>query len=151
MNATFQQISLSNGALPNSARRAKRKRMPALALLAAAAAGSLAGAATPPDPLVGYYGNTLISERTIGLSPYGGAAHVWLERDGTYISFDVTTGGRSGTYFVKWEASKPQLCLNYPQPLGTRCYPIEPHVVGDAWISDDGDTFGVNHVVAGHQ
>ena len=151
MNATARLMLPTNDSPPNVPRETTRLRMLAFALLVAATAGSQAGAATPPDPLAGYYGNTLISERTIGLSPYGGAAHVWLERDGTYISFDVTTGGRSGTYFVKYEAGKPQLCLNYPQPLGTRCYPIEPHVVGDAWISDDGDTFGVNHVVAGHQ
>ena len=103
------------------------------------------------DPLAGLYGNTLISERTIGISPQGGAAHVWLERDRTYISFDVSTGGRSGTYAVKKEGSRWQLCLNYPVPIGTRCYPIEPHKVGDTWISNDGDTFGINSVVRGHQ
>lgn len=103
------------------------------------------------DPLADLYGNTLISERTIGISPQGGAAHVWLERNGTYISFDVTTGGRSGTYAVKKDGSHWQLCLNYPAPIGTRCYPIEPHKVGDTWISNDGDTFGVNSIVRGHQ
>lgn len=122
--------------------------------LATAVAGLLASAAalaTETDPLAGYYGNTLISERTINVSPWGGAAHVWLERDHTYISFDVTTGGRSGTYSVKQQASQWQLCLNYPAPMGTRCYPIEPHRIGDTWISNDGDTFGVNSLVAGHQ
>jgi hypothetical protein len=115
-----------------------------------AVVGTSAGARVD-DPLAGLYGNTLISERTIGISPLGGAAHVWLERDGTYISFDVTTGGRSGTYAVKREGASWQLCLNYPAPIGTRCYPIDPHKIGDTWISNDGDTFGVNSVVRGHQ
>jgi hypothetical protein len=117
-------------------------------MLAYIGAASALGA---EDPLAGLYGNTLISERTIGISPLGGAAHVWLEKDGTYISFDVTTGGRSGTYAVKQDGSHWQLCLNYPAPIGMRCYPIEPHKVGDTWISNDGDTFGVNSVVRGHQ
>jgi hypothetical protein len=119
-----------------------------LSMLAFIGAASVLAA---EDPLADLYGNTLISERTIGISPLGGAAHVWLERNGTYISFDVTTGGRSGTYAVKKDGSHWQLCLNYPAPIGTRCYPIEPHKVGDTWISNDGDTFGVNSVVRGHQ
>lgn len=125
-------------------------RVLALLLGILAAVGTSAGA-TNNDPLAGLYGNTLISERTINISPLGGAAHVWLERDRTYISFDVTTGGRSGTYSVKRDGSGWQLCLNYPAPIGTRCYPIEPHKVGQTWISNDGDTFGVNSVVRGHQ
>src|SRR5208282_27779 len=70
-------------------------------LLGTLALAATAARATTDDPLTGLYGNTLISERTINISPLGGAAHVWLERDGTYISFDVTTGGRSGTYALK--------------------------------------------------
>jgi hypothetical protein len=123
---------------------------PILLLSMLAFIGAASGLAAE-DPLADLYGNTLISERTIGISPLGGAAHVWLERNGTYISFDVTTGGRSGTYAVKKDGSHWQLCLNYPAPIGTRCYPIEPHKVGDTWISNDGDTFGVNSVVRGHQ
>jgi hypothetical protein len=120
-------------------------------LLGTLALVATAAGATADDPLTGLYGNTLISERTINISPLGGAAHVWLEKDGTYISFDATTGGRSGTYALKRVGASWQLCLNYPAPMGTRCYPIEPHKVGDTWISNDGDTFGVNSVVRGHQ
>lgn len=103
------------------------------------------------DPLRNYYGNTLISERIVNRSGGGGAAHVWLEKDGTYISFDITTGGRSGTYTVKGSAGAYQLCMNYPAPIGTMCYPIEHREIGETWIASDPGTFGKNTLVRGHQ
>ena len=103
------------------------------------------------DPLRNYYGNTLISERLVNRSGGGGAAHVWLEKDGTYISFDVTTGGRYGTYNVKREGDLYKLCMNYPAPMGTLCYPIESREIGETWIAADPGTFGKNTLVKGHQ
>lgn len=112
---------------------------------------SAAIAAHAPDPLANYYGNTLISERLINRSGGGGAAHVWLERDGSYISFDVTTGGRHGTYSLKGGPGAYQLCMNYPAPMGTLCYPIQPRHVGEVWIVGDPGTLGKNTLVRGHQ
>jgi hypothetical protein len=120
-----------------------------LALLATTAASTAADKVA--DPLENYYGNTLISERLINKSGFGGAAHVWLERDHTYISFDVNTGGRSGTYSLKGEPGKWQLCMNYPAPMGTLCYPIEPRRIGETWIASDPGTMGKNSLVRGHQ
>lgn len=133
-------------------RRALACGLPAaFALLAAAgmAASPLSSAAE--DPLANYYGNTLISERLINRAGWGGAAHVWLERDGTYVSFDVTTGGRSGTYTVKGTPGHWQLCMNYPAPMGMLCYPIEPRRIGETWIASDPGTMGKNTLVKGHQ
>jgi hypothetical protein len=114
-------------------------------------AGVANAAGRSGDPLANYYGNTLISERLINKSGFGGAAHVWLEPDGTYISFDITTGGRSGTYTVKGDPGKWQLCMNYPAPMGTLCYPIEPRRIGETWIASDPGTMGKNTLVKGHQ
>lgn len=114
-------------------------------------AATLASAVGASDPLANYYGNTLISERLINRSGNGGAAHVWLEKDGTYISFDITTGGRYGTYTVKGQPGAYQLCMNYPAPMGTLCYPIEPRKVGEVWIASDPGTMGKNTLVKGHQ
>ena len=114
-------------------------------------AGGVAAADKGADPLENYYGNTLISERLINRSGNGGAAHVWLERDGTYISFDVTTGGRYGTYQVEGKAGAWRLCMNYPAPMGRLCYPIEPRRIGEVWIASDPGTMGKNTLVRGHQ
>lgn len=104
-----------------------------------------------PDPLANYYGNTLISERLINRSGGGGAAHVWLQRNRTYISFDVATGGRFGTYSVQGRPGAYRLCMNYPAPMGTLCYPIESRKVGETWISADPGTLGKNSLVQGQQ
>lgn len=127
---------------------ARALRTAGIALLVCATAGAAGRGA---DPLANYYGNTLISERLINKSGFGGAAHVWLEADGTYISFDITTGGRSGTYAVKGEPGRWQLCMNYPAPMGTLCYPIEPRRIGETWIASDPGTMGKNTLVKGHQ
>lgn len=105
----------------------------------------------PVDPLENYYGNTLISERLINISGGGGAAHVWLWPDGAFVTFDVSTGGRFGTYQLKGAVGAYQLCMNYPAPMGTLCYPIEPHKVGETWISSDPGTLGKNSLVKGRQ
>lgn len=121
------------------------------ALIAGFASMAVRGADKADDPLRNYYGNTLISERMVNRSGGGGAAHVWLEKDGTYISFDITTGGRYGTYTVKGTSGAYQLCMNYPAPMGTLCYPIEHREIGETWIASDPGTFGKNTLVRGHQ
>jgi len=123
----------------------------ALLLAAPAFAQSSAPASPTPaqDPLANYYGNTLISEKLSGISPDGGAAHVWLNPDHTFISFDVTTGGRSGKYSVTGKPGAWQLCMGYS--FRTICYPIDPRKVGETWIIHDPDALSMNSLVPGHQ
>jgi len=102
-----------------------------------------------PDPLANYYGNTLISEKLSNISPYGGAAHVWLNPDRTFVSFDVTTGGRSGKYSVTGKPGAWQLCMGYS--FRTICYPIDPRKVGETWVIHDPDALSLNSLVPGHQ
>lgn len=111
---------------------------------------------TPPtaaqDPLANYYGNTLVSEKLTGISPYGGAAHIWLNCDHTFVSFDISTGGRHGSYYVTGEPGVKggwDLCMGYS--FATVCYPIDKRKLNETWVIHDPDALSLNSLVPGHQ
>ena len=104
------------------------------------------------DPLTNYYDNTLISEKLTGISAYGGAAHVWLYPDHHFVSFDVSTGGRYGKYYVTAQPGVLggwDLCMGYS--FATVCYPIDKRKVGETWVIRDPDALSLNSLVPGHQ
>jgi hypothetical protein len=121
-----------------------------------------AGTAPPVDnsPLASYFDNSLVCEDQSTRA----TCRLWLYRDGSYRAFFAVAAppaapdihgpfrinGREGTYTLREDGSRHQLCLFAGAPrvllsaerqqvlfAESRCYPVEAHRVGDRWTQAD--------------
>ena len=88
--------------------------------------------AGPPDPMAGFYGNTL----TIYVPAAGYASRRYIDADGTWREAD---GGRG-----VWKIENGQVCSWQTEPaihdVRHYCYPAVARKVGESWTSQDPDT-----------
>lgn len=90
--------------------------------------------AAPPDPMAGFYGNTV----TIAVPPYYFARR--------YVDPDGTWREPRGSDWIKgaWKVEGGQICSWQTEPavhdVRRYCYPVVARKPGEAWVTRDPDT-----------